>query len=62
MSKKHYIELAKRIAEHNKLNGAFVPFNLDHLAVLADWLEEANPKFDRVRWKEFIEKQMQEGK
>jgi hypothetical protein len=57
MSKSDFIALADAIREHNSSCRSIVrqePFDLDHLAVLADFCEGQNSSFKRDRWLDYI--------
>jgi hypothetical protein len=53
VSKKQQAALAKAIKEHNE-QALVTKFEFVHFAVLADWLEDVDPKFDRVAWAKLI--------
>ena len=51
MSKKHFIDLAKRIARSP------IPFTQDQLTIIADFCQSHFPRFDRNRWLHYIKTQ-----
>lgn len=53
MSKKHFIELADMIREHNRL-GYMAEFSPSHIETLADFCASQNHNFKRDRWLAYI--------
>ncbi len=55
MTKKHFIELADAIRDHNKYAGiaqhAFSPSQID---ILADFCRAQNPRFNYSRWIAYV--------
>lgn len=49
MTKKHFIALASKIKINNQ-NRRNARFNIEHLEVLADFLQTTNPKFKKDKW------------
>ena len=56
MSKKHFIELADAIREHNRraVNNGEIPFTSDQLDVLVRFCRQQNASFMRDRWLGYI--------
>jgi hypothetical protein len=55
MTKKHFIQIADAIREHNRTcfpEGGH--FNESHLLTLADQFRRINPNFNRERWLDYI--------
>ena len=53
MTKKHFIEIADAIIEHNKFEKAS-PFLGSQLGTLADAFKRINPAFKKERWLDYI--------
>lgn len=59
MTKKHFIQLADAIREHNRLlshitGGGVDKFSQSHLDALADFCRSQNSAFMRERWMDYI--------
>lgn len=57
MTKKHFIELADQIREHNRLsehNPNYAPFTLEQLKTIAAACYRSNNAFKRDRWISYI--------
>ena len=54
MTKKHFIDLAGRIRDHNQTDNQLEPFTAGQLEVLADFCSAINPRFNRDRWQGYI--------
>ena len=55
MTKKHFIELADKVARHNRYaNELDTKFTTEQINVLASFCAEMNPRFNRQRWLDYI--------
>jgi hypothetical protein len=57
MSKKHFIDLANTIREHNwhaLKNDEDAPYSLYQLDELASFCQRSNPRFNKSRWLAYI--------
>jgi hypothetical protein len=53
MSKKHFIDLADMIRDHNKYSPE-TAFSQEQIEALASFCRQQNPAFMRARWLEYI--------
>ena len=57
MTKKHFIELANVISEHNRCsvnNDHYTAFTVDQIGALADFCRSQNYNFKGERWVNYI--------